>query len=93
MQARKTLLFRHDIPWVKCSENEEFDLSMVSCDGAEVGELVGGFLLNKLSHVIDKRFVGLYRDDVLAVLRNYSSLASERKRKEIIKVFKDYMVS
>ena len=92
MQARKTLLFRHDIPWVKCSENEEFDLSMVSYDGAEVGELVGGFLLNKLSHVIDKRFVGLYRDDALAVLRNYSSLASERKRKEIIKVFKDCMV-
>ena len=37
---------------------------------------------------MDKRFVGLYRDDGLGVL--YSGPASERKRKELIKVFKQY---
>ena len=36
---------------------------------------------------------GLYRDDGLGVLRNYSGPASERKRKELIKVFKQYNLS
>ena len=93
MQARKTLLFHDDTPWVKRSGNEEFDVPMGSYDGAEVCELVGCFLLNKLGHVMDKRFVGLYRDDGLGVLRNYSGPASERKRKELIKVFKQYNLS
>ena len=47
MQARKTLLFHDDIPWVKPSGNEEFDVPMGSCDGAEDCELEGCFLLNK----------------------------------------------
>ena len=70
MQARKALLFQDDISWIKRSENENFDVLMGSYDGAEVWKLAGGFLLNKLSHVIDKSFVGLYRDDGLGVLRN-----------------------
>ena len=63
---------------------------MGSYNGAEVCKLIGFFLLNKLSHVTDKCFVGLYGDDSLGVLRNYSSPVSERKQKEIIKWFKDY---
>ena len=55
--------------------------------------LVGCFLLNKLGHVMGKHFVGLYRDDGLRVLRNYSGPASERKWKELIKVFKQYNLS
>ena len=75
---------------VKRSGSEEFDAPMGSYD---VLALVGGFLLNILSHVIDKRFVGLYRDDGLRALRNYFDPATERKRKEIIKVFKEYDLS
>ena len=93
MQARKQLLFHDDILWVKRSGNEEFDVPMGSYDGAEFCELVGCFLLNKLGHVMDKRFVRLYRDDGLGVLRNYSGLASERKQKELNKVFKQYNLS
>ena len=93
MQARKTLLFHDDTQWIKRSGNEEFDVPMGSYDGAEVCKLVGCFLLNKLGHVMDKRFVGLYRDGGLGVLRNYSGPASERKRKELIKVFKQYNLS
>ena len=36
MQARKTLLFHDDIPWVKRSGNEEFDVPVDSYDGAEL---------------------------------------------------------
>ena len=39
---------------------------------------------------MDKRdFFGLYRDDGLGVLRNYSGPTSRKKRKKIVKVFKD----
>ena len=45
------------------------------------------------NHVIDKRFVGLYRDDGLGVLRNYSGPTFEGKWKEIISMFKGYGIS
>ena len=50
-----------------------------------LNKLVGPFLLNNLSHVIDKSNVGLYRDDGLGVLRSHSGPETERKQKEIIK--------
>ena len=93
MQARKTLLFHDGIPWVKRSDNEDFDVPISSYDGAEVCELVGAFLLNNLSHVIDKTSVGLYRDDGLAVFKSHSGPETERKRKEIIKTFNTYNLS
>ena len=59
-------------------------------DGAEVCELVGSHLLSKLSNIVDKESVGLYRGDGLGVLQNLSSPQTERKKKAIVKVFKDY---
>ena len=47
-----------------------FDVTMGSYDGAELCELVGLYLLNQLSTVIDKSSVGLYRDDGLAAINN-----------------------
>ena len=61
-QARKTLLFHDGIPSVKRSDNEGFDVTMGSYDGSKVCKLVAAFLLNNLSHIIDKTSVGLYRD-------------------------------
>ena len=63
---------------------------MGSYDSTEVCELVGGFLLNRSSHVIDKHFVGLYRDEDLRVLENYSDPTPEKKQKWSIKVSKNY---
>ena len=57
-------------------------------DGAEVCELVGIYILNKLSNIIDKDSIGLNRDDGLGVFERLSGLQIERKRKNIIKVFK-----
>ena len=93
MQARKTLLFSNGQPWIKRNTNEDFDVPMGSYDGAEVCELVGNFLLHKLSALIDKNDIGLYRDDGLGVLRNLSGPQSERRRKDIIKVFKELSLS
>ena len=62
-------------------------MPIASYDGTEVCELVGAFLLNNLSHIIDKTSVGLYRDDGLGVSKSHSGPEIERKRKEIIKTF------
>ena len=79
MQARKTLLSHEGVPWVKRSDNEHFDVRMDSYDGAEVCELVGAFLLNTLSHVVDITNVDLYRDDGLGVFKSHSGPETERK--------------
>ena len=71
MHCRKSLLFDNDAPWVK-RNNEHFDISMGSHDGAEVCELVGLFLLDDLSNKYGQNSVGLYRDDGLAVFKDLS---------------------
>ena len=50
--------------------------------------MVGTYLVSKLSDLIEKENIGLYRDDGLAVLR-CSGPETERKKKKIIKIFKD----
>ena len=50
-QSRKTLLFNEKIPWIKKDGSEDFDVPMGCFDGAEVCEMVGTFILNKLKNV------------------------------------------
>ena len=61
--SRKTLLFNNNQPWQKKSGDPDFDVPMGCYDGAEVCELVGIYILNKLSNIIDIGSVGIYRDD------------------------------
>lgn len=62
---------------------------MGSFDGAEICQLVGLFLLAKLDKYIPKRYVGLYRDDGLAVLKS-SGPKLEQLKKKIIKLFQNF---
>ena len=57
---------------------------MGSSDGAEISELVGLLMLNKLVHLFQDDSVGLYRDDGLGVLRDYSGPETERLRKNVV---------
>ena len=71
--ARKTLLFHHEEPWMKKNEEEDFDVPMGCHDGAEIFELVGTYILNKISPIMqEQNNVGLYRDDGLGIFRNLS---------------------
>ena len=88
MQSRRTLLFNNKEPWLKKSGNEEFDVPLGYFDGAEDYELVGVYILHLLTTVMRKEDVGLYRDDGLGILRNSSGPEIERKRKQIIQIFK-----
>ena len=63
---------------------------MGAYDGAEVCEFVGTYMLNLLSKMYNKNDFGLYRDDVLAVLKNKSGPQSEHVKKNIQKIFKKH---
>ena len=67
-----------------------FDVTMKSCDGAEIFEMVGLFLLHHLSQLIGKDNIGLHRDDGLAILDNAFGSSSERARKRLIALFRDH---
>ena len=54
MQSRKTLLFQNSEPWVKNLRNGNFDVTMGCNDAAQVYELVGSFILNKLTCIANK---------------------------------------
>ena len=56
--ARKSLLFSNEKPWMKRQGNL-FDLTMGAYDGAEVCELVGIFILKKISEKYNKNDVAL----------------------------------
>ena len=58
-------------------------------DGVEICELVGIFILNKLSNIIDKNSIGLYRDDNFGVFDKLSGPQIEQRKKNITKIFKD----
>ena len=47
-------------------------MTMGAYDGAEVRELIGTFLLDKISVKYDKTSIGLYRDNELSVFKNSS---------------------
>ena len=58
-----------------------FDVAMRAYDGAEVCELVGTFLLEKISEIYNEGDIGLHRDDGLAVFSCKSSTQLEKIKK------------
>ena len=92
-QLLKTLLFNEKILWVKKDGSKDFDVQMACFDGAEVCELVGNFILNKLKNVFQNKTFGLYRDDGLAVIKGLSVPEIERLKKNVVKTFKDFGLS
>ena len=62
---------------------------MGSFDGVEVSEIVGTYILSKISREINKKQVGLYCDDGLGVLRNMAGAQMDRTRKNIIKILQE----
>ena len=88
MQSRKTLLFLNSEPWVKKLGIETFNVPMGCYDSAEVCELVGLFILNKLTPIANKSDIGFYCDNGLGIFYNVFKPEIERKKKAIVKVLK-----
>ena len=88
--CRKSLLFDTDNnTWKKQRSDSSFDVTMGSYDGAEICELVGIYILSSLTKEIQKEHSGLYRDDGLIILKKHNGQQTDRKRKNIIKIFKE----
>ena len=85
-QARRTLLFEGKTPWIKKSGDEDFDVPMGCFNGAEICELGGTYIQSKLTKIMNKEDVRLYRDDGFGIFKNMSRPEIERKKKAIIKV-------
>ena len=88
IQSQKTL-FSKKVPWVKKERNTDFDVPMGCYDCTEVCGIIGSYILNLLGSILHKDLVGLYKGDDLAIVRNLSGPKIERKRKAIIKLFKE----
>ena len=69
--SRKTLPFHNNQSWEKKSGDPDFDVPMGCYDGSEICELVGIFILNKVSNIIDKISIGLYHADGLGVFESH----------------------
>lgn len=61
------------------------DVTMGTLDGAEICELFGLYILDKLSILLHMQNVRLYRHDGLAVVKNTNG---PKLRKEIIAILK-----
>jgi len=72
LHCRRSFLFCEGQPWTKIG-SENFDVPMGSYDGAEVCELVGLYILHKLTSgknpIFEKEKCGIYRDDGLAIVK------------------------
>ena len=86
--ARQSLLFHNNDTWQK--QTNLFDCTMGAYDGAEVAELIGLFMLNKINTHFPILTFGIYRDDGLAVHRDsLPGPERDRLRKQLIQLFKD----
>ncbi len=90
LDTRKSVLFNDGKPWTKKDSNSLFDVTMGSYDGAEICELVGLFILNKLGQKFGKENIGLYRDDGLAIMKSKSARLADKTRKELHKCFEQF---
>ena len=86
--ARKSFLYDNSESRIK-KDGGLFDVTMGAYDGAKICELVGTFLLYKLSLKYNKSEIVLYCDDGLAILKNISGPKSEKFKKDIQKLFKE----
>ena len=87
MHSRKFRRFHQDAAWVKKGDSGLFVITMGRYDGAEVCELVGLYILNRLNEKYEKESTGLYRDDGLAVFSNISGPQADRIKKDIKRIF------
>ena len=85
--CRKSFLFLNGEIYIK-KENPSFDITMGSFDSCEATNLVGLFILSKVSEIIPKEKFGIYRDDFLSCVR-LTGRESEKLAQKMKKLFND----
>ena len=80
--SRKLLLTDKGNTWMKKG---------VDLFGVTIGaQLIGTFLLEKISDICNKSNIGLYRDDGLSTFRNKSGTQLKKIKKNIERLFREY---
>ena len=88
MSCRKNILMHNNEIWVKSGVANGFDVPMGAFDSAQISDIIGIYILDKLSSIADKAEMGLYRDDGLMVVNNSNGPLTERLKKRMIAAFK-----
>ena len=90
LHSRKSLI-RQRTALCEMQQSIPFDVTMGSYDGAEKCELVGLYIVNKLSGVYkNNSSIGLYRDDGLAVFRGIGARTKDKIRKNVSVIFNEF---
>ena len=84
-----SVLTYNEKQWVKKDQTSSFDVPMGSYFGAELCDLIGLHILDKLSGEYETGQIGLYRDDGLGIIRCINNQHLENKKKRTIKIIKD----
>ena len=84
--SKESLLMNSNKCWVKKSKTN-FDVTMGSLDGAETSEIIGLYLLSKIKKIIPQQYLGLYRDDGLAVINKTNGQRLDKIRKQLHSLF------
>ena len=79
----KSILFKNGTILFEKNNDTLFDITMDSFHGAEICELVGLYLLDNITDIIDPRHIALYRDDGLARVNNHCNADLERVCKKL----------
>ena len=87
LHSCQSVLCHNNSIWCKKNADSNFDIAMGSFHGAEICDLVGLFLLNKITSMVGFGNIGLYRDDGLGIIEQTSGTHRERLKKKIIKAF------
>ena len=83
LACRKTVLKNDDSAWIKTGLNK-FNVSMGGYDSAQIADLVGFYILNTLSRIMDLIQIGLYCNDI----HNIDDSKCSCILKKIIRTFK-----
>ena len=86
MHSCKSILAYDNNIWRKKNEPDLFDIPMGSFHGAEICDIIGLYLLDKLSQIFEESMYGLYRDDGLAIVDWLPSRKLDSLRKKAISI-------
>ena len=85
--CRKSILFDNRRTWVKSHVNN-FDIPIGAYDSAKVADLIGIYILDTLSRIVNLEQVGLYRDDGIIFIPDSNGPKTSKILKKIIRAFK-----
>ena len=86
--ARQSLLFHEETTWSK--KTGLFDITMGAYDGAQITDLVGLFVLDRLNKSFPNITFKLYRDDGLGIHEHMTPRNMENTKKQLHRLFESF---